>query len=373
MTSTSTASIKLRMFDVSTMKWPTRVVIIGASQSGKTKVGLHILHEFRHLFPAAIVFSGAEADKPIEERDYWGKIPDSFVHDGFDPRILKRMFLRQRSLVVDFKKHPELMDNLHIKQDILVIADDVMHCKEWKRSPEVQRIFFSGRQSKASFMLMMQYPMGIIPELRGNLRYVFLFPDQDPKVFTKYYENYCQGAIPTKEIFAVIYKQLQAHSKSHYCLVIDRNVQSDRWEDSVFWFKATLYGHFRIGSKVFWEYHRRKYDKHYMEKAVQDEMDLDNMRGGPKIRFSSQQLRPPTAQTAVTSHSKEKKRPHRSKNMLHAQFIVDANDKIVNIGGDKAQADNIDSGNITKRGDDQIGSGDGEGGGLLDLDSLIEL
>ena len=48
-------------------------------------------------------------------------------------------------------------------------------CSEnWKKEKTIKSIFFNGRHYNILFILTMQYPLGITPELRSNIDYVFI-------------------------------------------------------------------------------------------------------------------------------------------------------------------------------------------------------
>lgn len=276
----------LRRFKIPQMKFPTRIVVIGQSGSGKTQVGLDIMYHFKDYIFSAMVISTSEQDKAREKKDYYGIVPDSFLHDTFDPNIIDNMFLRQKSLIYDFDKRPDLVRRLGLKRNILLVADDCMHEKAWKRSPETGKLFFQGRHAEASFLLMMQYPMGIMPELRGQLQYVFIFPSEDSQLTKRYFINYCEGVIPDRATFDIIYNSLLRHKKEHYCLVIDRTNESADWQDKIFWFKAQLHPKFRICHEIIWRFHIKNYNKHYQLKEINDALKKKKSKDTISIKLS---------------------------------------------------------------------------------------
>jgi hypothetical protein len=55
-------------------------------------------------------------------------------------------------------------------------------------------------------------------------------------------------------------------TENYECLVLDNTSKSNRIEDCVFWYKATLRKNFRIGSAEMWNYHKKHYNpKHVLE------------------------------------------------------------------------------------------------------------
>lgn len=57
-------------------------------------------------------------------------------------------------------------------------------------------------------------------------------------------------------------------TENYECLVLDNTSKSNRIQDCVFWYKASLHKNFRIGSDAMWNYHRKHYNpNHETEQA----------------------------------------------------------------------------------------------------------
>ena len=95
----------------------------------------------------------------------------------------------------------------------------------------------------------MQYPLGVPPNLRTNIDYVFILREPYISNRKRIYENYA-GMFPTFESFCQVMDQC---TENYECLVINNNSKSNKLDDQIFWYKAQPHGDFKLGSQQFWE------------------------------------------------------------------------------------------------------------------------
>jgi hypothetical protein len=62
------------------------------------------------------------------------------------------------------------------------------------------------------------------------------------------YENY-GSAFPSFEFFCQMMDQC---TQNYECLVINNNTQSNKLEDTIFWYKAEVHGEFKMGAPELW-------------------------------------------------------------------------------------------------------------------------
>ena len=115
----------------------------------------------------------------------------------------------------------------------------------------------NGRHWKIMLIITMQYPLGIPPNLRTNIDYVFILREPYIANRKRIYENYA-GMFPTFESFCQVMDQC---TENYECLVINNNAKSNKLHDQIFWYKAQTHGPFKLGAKEFWE----------MSKSIGDE------------------------------------------------------------------------------------------------------
>ena len=107
----------------------------------------------------------------------------------------------------------------------------------------------NGRHWKILLIITMQYPLGIPPNLRTNIDYVFILREPYINNRKKIYENYA-GMFPTFESFCQVMDQC---TENYECLVINNNAKSNKLTEQIFWYKAENHPTFKLGSKEYWE------------------------------------------------------------------------------------------------------------------------
>ena len=136
-----------------------------------------------------------------------------------------------------------------------VILDDCLYDNSWTKSKFVRSLFMNGRHWKVFFIITMQYALGIPPNLRTNIDYVFILRENIVQNRKRLYECYA-GMFPTFEVFCEVMDQT---TENYECLVINNNSKSNNLEDQVFWYKAEPHADFKLGSKELWDYHNQNY------------------------------------------------------------------------------------------------------------------
>ena len=127
--------------------------------------------------------------------------------------------------------------------------DDCLYDNDWKKDKIIREIFMNGRHWGIMFVLLMQYAIGIPPNLRSNIDWVFLLRENNFQNRKKLYENYA-GMFHNFEMFC---QTMDACTENYECLVIHNGAKSNKLEDQVFWYKAEDHQDFRLGDPVLWE------------------------------------------------------------------------------------------------------------------------
>jgi hypothetical protein len=158
---------------------------------------------------------------------------------------------------------------------MFIVLDDMLHdAQNWKKEKTIKNIFFNGRHYNFLFILTMQYPLGITPELRSNIDYVFVFNEPSVKNRKKIYDDYC-GMIPSFDHFCNI---LDSCTQNHECLVVKTSGNSSDYRDQIFWYKSEAHNNFQVGHSKFWKYHNSNYNSNYEEDNEEDEEHLQNLK-----------------------------------------------------------------------------------------------
>ena len=156
------------------------------------------------------------------------------------------MLKRQRTVLKQIKKNPQSI----VDPRTFCILDDCLFDATWTKDKLMRLMFMNGRHWKIMLVITMQYPLGIPPNLRTNIDYVFILREPYIANRKRIWENYA-GMFPTFESFCQVMDQC---TENYECLVIDNNAKSNKLQDQIFWYKADTHPSFKLGSQEFWDY-----------------------------------------------------------------------------------------------------------------------
>jgi len=243
--------LPIKKFNINEMVDHCTIAMIAKRATGKSFLTREIMYQKRNI-AAAIAISRTEKLNCF----YSEFIPDSYIYSEYNSDILSRIYERQSKMNEDNKKR--IKENRNPKNDsIMLIMDDCMSSKgTWLKDPNILELFFNGRHHHLSFILTMQYSVGIPPEMRSNFDYVFLLAEDTISNRKRLYEHYA-GMFPTFDIFQQVFSDI---TQDYGIMVIDNRVHSKNITDKVYWYKAKVVPTFKIGSNKFHRFHNEQYD-----------------------------------------------------------------------------------------------------------------
>jgi hypothetical protein len=260
------ADIRLRKFDMKTLKAGSVVVLIGKRETGKSFLVRDILYHNKDM-PIGTIISGTEGANSF----YSHMIPSIYIYGEYEPQIIDNVIKRQVLVRKEMKKEVAMRGHTNIDPRAFLILDDCLYDASWTKDKNVRSLFMNGRHYNETFIITMQYCMGIPPSLRTNVDFVFLLRENLINNRKKLYEQYA-GMFPSFDIFCQVMDQC---TENYECIVIHNNAKSNKLEDQVFWYKASDHEDFRVGAAEYWEYHTRNNDEqdedeHYQEFDTRD-------------------------------------------------------------------------------------------------------
>ena len=237
--------ITLKKFDISSIEDTAVVVFVGKRQTGKSFLVRDLLYHKRDI-PVGTVISGTEG-----ANQFYSKIlPKPFIHGEYNEHISERVLQRQKKALKSKKYEVDKYGSSNIDCRALYLLDDCMYDNKWTRSKNIRSLFMNGRHYKIMFLLTMQYSLGIPPNLRTNIDYVFILRESIYANRKRLYDAYA-GMFKSFDIFS---KVMDHCTEDYNCLVINNNAKSNKLDDQVFWYKAKSHEKFQIGHKSFWKY-----------------------------------------------------------------------------------------------------------------------
>jgi hypothetical protein len=243
-------TLELKKFDMKNIsfrpdenKGPV-IVLIGRRDTGKSYLVRDLLYYHQDI-PIGTVISGTEAGNGF----YSEHVPKLFIHDEYNSAIIENVLKRQKTVLKEIKKEIEIYRKSSIDPRAFCILDDCLFDATWTKDKMMRLMFMNGRHWKMMLIITMQYPLGIPPNLRTNIDYVFILREPYISNRKRIYENYA-GMFPTFESFCQVMDQC---TENYECLVINNNAKSNKLHDQIFWYKAESHKNFKLGSKEFWE------------------------------------------------------------------------------------------------------------------------
>ena len=270
-------TLELKRFDMKRIRFDPNenagpvIVLIGRRDTGKSFLVRDLIFYHQDI-PIGTVISGTEAGN-----GFYGKhVPKLFIHEEYNTAIIENILKRQRQVLKTIKKENEV-GRSNIDPRAFVILDDCLYDNTWAKDKMMRLLFMNGRHWKIMLIITMQYPLGIPPNLRTNIDYVFILREPYIANRKRIYENYA-GMFPTFESFAQVMDQC---TENYECLVIDNNAKSNKLQDQIFWYKAESHKDFKLGAKEFWDI-----SKDINSDDEDDEYDPNSSRkkaAGPRI------------------------------------------------------------------------------------------
>ena len=243
-------TLELKKFDMKNISFKATetsgpvIVLIGRRDTGKSYLVRDLLYYHQDI-PIGTVISGTEAGNNF----YGTHVPKLFIHEEYNTAIIENILKRQKTVLKQIQKEIEVYRKSMIDPRAFVILDDCLFDASWTKDKMMRLLFMNGRHWKMMLIITMQYPLGIPPNLRTNIDYVFILREPYISNRKRIYENYA-GMFPTFESFCQVMDQC---TENYECLVIHNNAKSNKLSDQIFWYKATGHNDFKLGSKEFWD------------------------------------------------------------------------------------------------------------------------
>jgi hypothetical protein len=257
--------MQINVFRLDTMEIDPAIVMIAKRRCGKSWIVRDIAYHYRKI-PGGTIISPTDKMNPFYKLFF----PDIYIHYDISPTLFQKILARQATMIEKAKIKKK--EGKKIDPRAILIMDDCLADKgKWEKDQSIREILMNGRHFRLMYILTMQTPLGIKPDLRLNFDYVFALKELSEINRKKLMDNYC-GILAPYPRFVQIFSMCTAN---HKALVIDNTSSSDDIEDRVFWFKAEN-RKFTFGCKKFKELHKKYYDPTFMKRI------MDNILRGTK-------------------------------------------------------------------------------------------
>lgn len=247
------------------------IVMIAKRGSGKSFITRDIIYHYRHI-PGGVVIA------PTDRMNSFYKFffPDLYIHYDIKETILKKILVRQ-SMMIEKEREKKKQGKKVDPSGILIMDDCLARKKSWAKDENITEILMNGRHYRLTYILTMQTPLGITPDLRLNFDYVFLLKEDSTINKKKLWDNYA-SMFPTIAAFEKVFGKCTEDYRS---MVIDNRKPSDNIQEKVFWFKA-IPRKFSFGSRTFKDLHKKYYDPKFIQRKNAALMDANILFGRKK-------------------------------------------------------------------------------------------
>jgi Poxvirus A32 protein len=229
--------VRFHRFDMSSMKPNCVVLIIAKRGSGKSMLVKDMMYNFRTI-PMAVAVSATEELTGF----YQDVMPPVCVRFEYSQDVLLKVMNRQKAVIHMKKRNPT------IDARAMLVLDDCTTETIGSRDPLLRKLFFNGRHSELLLVLTLQYPLGIPPDMRGQVSYTFILADNSHHHRKLLWEKYAH-VFPTFHLFCKIMDDL---TSNYGCMVIC-NDHIGTLQDCVFWYRAGSNPPFKMCARQLWQ------------------------------------------------------------------------------------------------------------------------
>ena len=115
-----------------------------------------------------------------------------FIHSEYKPEIIANVLKRQRMMI------DKINANVTVDPRLFLLLDDCIYDQSWVKDKNVRSLFMNGRHFKILFIITMQYALGIPPNLRTNVDFVFILRENFVNNRKRLYDHYAGMFLPLK-------------------------------------------------------------------------------------------------------------------------------------------------------------------------------
>lgn len=264
-------SLPIRDFKLEWFCQNPSICMIAKRGSGKSWVCRAILKHFRYL-PGGVIIAKTEKMNCF----YGNFFPDTYIHYEYKGDIVDNLLQRQ-NIMID-KCVAKYKEGKRVDPRAFLVMDDCLASKgTWMNDQPILEVFYNGRHYQLLFILTMQFPLGIKPELRCNFDYIFLLSEDFISNQKRIFDHYA-GMFPSFDVFRSVFLQLTDNFGS--MVIVNRGPKKDLI-DKVFHYKADNESIEMIGCKQFIEFHDKNYNKNWRHENS-NSINLEKLIPGKK-------------------------------------------------------------------------------------------
>ena len=251
-------NLPIRQFKLDDMVENPSIIMIAKRGSGKSWIVRAVMMHFNSI-PCGVVIAPTDRMNSF----YNDFFPDSYIHYQYQSSIITRILDRQTQMID--KQQAKKKQGKKLDARTFIIMDDCLGDKKsWVRDAPILELLFNGRHYQIMYILTMQFPLGITPELRSNFDYIFLLKEDFISNQKKLFDHYA-GMFPNFDSFRQVFSTLTGDFGS---MVIDNRRKATSPLERLFYYRADNLSNTKcmMGGKQFRKYHDNNYDANWKKK-----------------------------------------------------------------------------------------------------------
>jgi hypothetical protein len=247
--------VVINTFDPTKMVAHPSIIIIAKRGSGKSVLCKALLQLYKDI-PVGIIISPTDRMNCF----YGDFFPQVFIHYNY--RSSKIQKILQRQLYITKLSKELKLKKKKIDTRCFIIMDDCLADNgTWAKDQPVRELLMNGRHYHIMYILIMQYPLGIKPDLRSQFDYIFLLAEDFISNQKRMHDHYA-GMFPDFKSFQQVYRQL---TNDFGAMVIVNRGARLHFNDKVFFYKAPVIddSSLTFGCKQFNDFNKYNYNKNW--------------------------------------------------------------------------------------------------------------
>ena len=204
-------------FDYSTLPTFGMTLFVGRTESGKTSGMYETMFRQRHEYDIVLIMCDS-----VEDCMKYAKVcPTAFVYEGWNEKAVQELYDIQQ-------------DNIRngVHTSALIVCDDLGFDSKTLTGKLFKRIACNGRHARIRTLLAVQDPKQIKPDIRGQIKQVFVAPEKSPQNRERVFECFNPCFANYKEFDRAM---LRCTKDRRQMVMYMHQGSGDRLRDNVFW------------------------------------------------------------------------------------------------------------------------------------------
>lgn len=214
-------TLQFENFDLSFLRQHPKIAIIGKAIGSESDLMHKIVSYLTNTLPAGLIIS----PKNKLTKFYDDIVNPIFIHEEYQEKIISKLLYRQKLMIEKNKNESQIDPRAYL------VMDDCVDDMSIIQDPLIRKIFLEGKFYFLSFVLSMQYPIGIPPSLRMQFDYIFLLDEETYTNKKRVYEYYA-GMFESFDLFDQVFLQITTNNR---CMVINNRIRSADINKKIFW------------------------------------------------------------------------------------------------------------------------------------------